>query len=356
MLPYYILCVIPCFPFLLRVRIRIRHGIKTTREQSSITLFFLVLFLLLALRASSVGRDLTNYQYMFRRFSKIPFDQTFSIHTETGYVLLNKLVALFGGDFQCFLAVLAVISVIPIAIVYRKEVEISYLTIALFLSSSNFIFLFSGLRQSIAIATGMISYIFVKEKRPLYFILTVLAAFLFHRSAIALLLLYPVYHMSLTRKKLLFIIPILVLLFIFNKQIFSALLFIFSDIYSGATSATGAYLTLFLYILFAVFSYVVPDEKKLDDNTVGLRNILLLCIVLQMFAMWHSLAMRVKYYFIIFIPLLIPKIINRASSRCKGIAVAAKYIMVFFFMLYFFINAPKSNSLDTFPYHFFWEL
>lgn len=355
MLPYFMLCIVPCLPFLSRVRIRIRHGNETTREQSSITLFFFVLLLLLALRDTSIGADLPNYQYMFSRFSKISFSQVFSIDTESGYVLLNKIVALLGGNFQCLLALSAAISIIPIAIVYKREVEIPYLTIALFLFIPIFVMLFSGLRQSIAIGIGMISYVFVKEKHPIYFLLTVLIAFLFHRSAIALLLLYPVYHMSLTRKKLIFIIPILVFLFTFNKQVFNVLLFIFSDIYSGEMLETGAYLTLILFILFAIFSYIVPDEKKLDETTMRQRNILLLCVILQMFAMWHSLAMRVNYYFIIFIPLLIPKIINCALSRYKGIATAAKYILIVFFLLYFFISAPKSNSLDTFPYHFFWE-
>ena len=353
MLPYYLLCIIPCFPLFFRIKIRRRT--ETTRDQRSIAWFFFVLFLLLALRSSSVGSDLPGYQAMFARFSMLSFAQISSVHTESGYVLLNKIVALLHGDFQWLLVLTAAISVIPIAAVYKKETEISYLTIALLLFTSDFIMLFSGLRQSIAIAIGMISYVFVKEKRPIYYLLLIFLAFLFHRSAIVLLLLYPVYHMSLTKKKLFFIIPMLIFIFLFSRQIFNFLLYIISDIYSGEASATGAYLMLALFILFAVFSYVIPDEKKMDETTMGLRNILLLCVVLQMFAMWHSLAMRVNYYFIIFIPLLLPKIINRASTRWKSVAAASKYIMAAFFLFYFLIITPRNNSLDTFPYHFFWE-
>ena len=52
---------------------------------------------------------------------------------------------------------------------------------------------------------------------------------------------------------------------------------------------------LILFALFTVFAFIIPDELIIDKETTGLRNFLLLSLVLQMFAPLHSLAMRLNY-------------------------------------------------------------
>ena len=58
---------------------------------------------------------------------------------------------------------------------------------------------------------------------------------------------------------------------------------------------------------------------------------------------------------IIFIPLLLPKIIELKSERWKNVAVGARHVMVVFFLVYFFLVARGGGGLHVFPYHFFWE-
>ena len=74
-----------------------------------------------------------------------------------------------------------------------------------------------------------------------------------------------------------------------------------------------------------------------------------------MFAPLHVLAMRMNYYYIIFIPLLIPKIIEYKSVRYRQVAILGRHVMVGFFLVYFFIAANSGHGLRVFPYHFFWE-
>ena len=112
---------------------------------------------------------------------------------------------------------------------------------------------------------------------------------------------------------------------------------------------------IILFVMFAVFAFLIPDETKIDSETIGLRNFLLFSIVIQMFAPLHSLSMRMNYYYIVFIPLLLPKIIKYKSERYKQVAVVARHVMVIFFFIYFFINASVGGGLRVFPYHFFWE-
>ena len=145
--------------------------------------------------------------------------------------------------------------------------------------------------------------------------------------------------------------------FVFNSFIFSFLLSLLEKFtrFEGIITQTQAYTMLVLFVIFGVFCFVIPNEEKLDEECIGLRNILLLSTTLQMFAPLHTLAMRMNYYFIIFIPLLIPKIIKNRSSQWNQIGMIARHVMVVFFAVYFFSIANKGGSLHVFPYNFFWE-
>ena len=65
--------------------------------------------------------------------------------------------------------------------------------------------------------------------------------------------------------------------------------------------------------------------------------------------------MRMNYYYIAFIPLLLPKVIRYRREGWRQPALIARYVMVAFFVVYFFLSAPKANVLDTFPYRFMWQ-
>jgi hypothetical protein len=104
-----------------------------------------------------------------------------------------------------------------------------------------------------------------------------------------------------------------------------------------------------------LFAFLIPDEFMLDAETIGLRNFLLLSLVIQMFAPLHMLAMRMNYFYIIFIPLLLPKIIACRSKRWNQVAVLGRHVMVAFFLIYFFAGAFRGSALHVWPYHFFWE-
>lgn len=351
MYPYYFLVFVPIFVSIIPIK---------NRKKRIISLFFIFLFVMLALRDVSIGCDLSSYLVIFRSYATLNWSSIISKSTEVAYGLLNKIVAeVTNNNFQCLLAIIAAITIIPLSYVYSKQVEDPILTIILFVSMSTFVMFFSGIRQGISIALGMIAFEFTRKKKLVPFLVIVLLAVLFHSSAFMLLFMYPLYYAKITKKWSIIVIPTLLVIFIFNKQIFSFLLEILGrfteyDTKYGTIESTGAYGTLILFLLFAIYSYAIPDEAHLDKDTIGMRNFLLLSVVLQMFAPLHSIAMRMNYYYIVFIPLLIPKIIKNSSVQWKKIANYSRYILIIFFLIYFFFIVTKENVLDTFPYKFFW--
>lgn len=276
---------------------------------------------------------------------------------ELGFVYFNKIVSLFAKDAHFFQAITAIITSVLIYPTYKRLCVDASLTIMLYCTMSTFVLMFSGIRQMLAVGIGFIAYEFTRNKKIIPFILVVILAILFHTSAFMLAFMYPLYHVKITKKWLYAIIPGFVLAFVFNKQIFTVIGLLLERYtkYDASIVSTGAYTMLILFSLFAIFAFLIPEESLLDEETIGMRNFLLFALGIQMFAPLHTLAMRMNYYYIIFIPLLIPKIIVYRSKRWEQIAVFGRHVMVVFFFVYFFISASGGGNLHVFPYHFFWE-
>lgn len=330
-------------------------------------MFFLILAIILCLRDESIGRDLMNYKHYFEKINALEFKDSFSVFSgelDVLYILLNWVVGRFTNNYQLFLAIVAVMTVLPIAAVYCEDREHGFLKLVLFMNMSIFVMLFSGLRQSIAIAVAMIAYEFVKRKKLLAFLIFAIVALGFHHTAFMIFFYYPLYHSVFKKKHLWFIIPGVLAVFAFNEPIFTTmanyLSLFFNDKYAVVAESTQAYTMLFVFIVFAVLSYVIPDEKNMDKETLGLRNFLIFAVVLQCFAPVHMLAMRMNYYYIVFIPILIPKILKHAKAFSYESVLLVKGVLVVFFVGYYLVTTYIScqtgvSALDTYPYIPFWK-
>lgn len=367
MIPYVLLMFMPLLISSFVTQCKCKYTINCERKEEiskqncMLTVFFVMLFMILALRDESIGRDLKNYKFYFEFYKSLELEDIFNSERDVLYYLLNWIVGKYTDDYQVFLAVVALITVLPVAVVYNKDKQHSFLKIVLFMNMSTFIMLFSGLRQSIAISVGVIAYEFVKRKKLLPFLLFAFIAWGFHHSAFMILLFYPLYHLTFKKRHLWFVVPAILMFFIFNNQIFTwATNLIDSDKYTSDMTNTGAYTMLILFIMFAVFSYIIPDENKMDKETLGLRNFLLIAVLLQSFSPLHNLAMRMNYYYIIFIPLLLPKIITYTKEELKEVAYLAKIVLIIYFVSYYLIATYNScqtgiSALDIYPYIPYWK-
>lgn len=327
------------------------------RNTNSLFFFFSLLTLLAALRHESVGNDSMTYAYIFDRCASLSWGELDNLNMEIGYLYLNKVISCFSTNPQLIFAVSALLVNLMIYPTYRRLATDSSLTIAIYISLSTFVMMFSGIRQMLAIGIGFIAYELSRKKHFALFVITVIVAISFHTSAFMLALIYPLYHLRLSKKWLVALVPTVALIFVFNRQIFTFLASILAQYtkYDSEVASTGAYTMIVLLSLFVVFCFLIPDESLIDQEIIGLRNFLLLSLLIQLFAPVHTLAMRMNYYYIIFIPLLIPKIIACRSIKWSQVAVVARHIMVIFFIVYFFYNASRGGNLNVFPYHFFWE-
>ncbi len=355
MIPYYLLFIIPIFTSF------IESGTATYQKKTkniTISVFFLMFVVMLALRSIECGVDLTNYKSYFDSVRNMSWQGIFDQDVETGYWVFQKLISYLTQDFNVFLAIVAIICLLPIWLLYKNESEFSLLTIVLFVTVAPFSMFFSGLRQSIAMGLGIVVWTCVKRKKFILFIITTLLATAFHQSAIILLFLYPLYYIKITRSWIIPVALVMLLILAFNEQIFSFLIAFFEryDERYNNLETTGAFGTLALLVIFAVYSFIIPDERKMDRHTIALRNVLLFSICIQCFAPIHSLAMRMNYYFLLFIPILIPKIIEyRKDGLLKLTQVSIWVMMIVFIGIFFYKAYWGADILQIFPYVPFWE-
>lgn len=327
-------------------------------ERKTIGVFFVIYIALLCLRDSSVGVDVkqyvNNYFYAFKYYS---WQQI--IDYKSDELVFSALTVILGAIFsspQIYLAIIAIASVAPIMYLYKREVKGALLCCSFFMISLVFEIFFSGLRQGVAIGLLVPAFYFAKNKKLVPFILVVVFAMTFHLSAAIMLLIYPIYHAKITVKWLWFVVPIMALIYRFNDRIFSFLLLFSGEKYytkyavwgSGTTNQYGL---LVLFVLIAIYCFVILDEEQADEVDIGCRNLLLLATLIQFFAPLNFIVSRMNYYFILFIPIAL----TRANAKCKPafrqVARIASAVMTVFFVFYFFYM--KGDTLHIMDYKFF---
>lgn len=307
----------------------------------------IVVILFQGLRSFSVGTDLQAY---IPAFSKIGENVSFLkgnftyANFEIGYIFLNKILYVIGVNERLFLCIIAAIIQIPIFVTIYKNSDSPLLSILVYFAFGNFFMTFSGLRQAISMSFCFAAYTFIKNKKPLKFILIIAFATLFHKSSLICLILYPLYHIRITRKYIPLILLGIIGIFLLRNQIFALL----SKIYYGevkATSNTGAYTMFAMYLLLLVVSFI---NKEPDKDYIGLRNILLMLVCIYALASVHDYVTRIGYPLSLYLSIFVPRILkNLKPDKSSSIILraASYFICIGCFCIF-------TGSLNTLPFSF----
>ena len=93
---------------------------KNKAQLTALKLLLFLMYLLLALKAETVGSDISGYKEIYEYTRTVPFnDFSYSI-MEDGYLLLMKVFNILGFSFQGFAAFLYAIALIPLYFLIKK--------------------------------------------------------------------------------------------------------------------------------------------------------------------------------------------------------------------------------------------
>lgn len=361
--PYIALISIPAIIDVLNRRftftVTIGEKKREARYFNGIVAFFVVLFIMLTLRDVVCGRDLQTYNRVFNGFRSMDLHELMNSGLmEPGYRLLNWIVGQFTSNFQWLLATVALLSLVPWAIFYNKESDMPYLTVILFCTVTPFAMFFSGIREGMTLGFTIPALLFTRKKKLLPFLITVLIAGFFHRSAYVLILLYPAYHMKFKQYWLLAFVPLLLLVLTFRHQFIEVVFLVLPSTYReryAALTESSSYSLLALFFAFLIYAWIIPDPEKADNDILGMRNIMVITTAIQCFAPVHAIAERYGYYFTMLIPIMIPKVIKNAAPRFRKVANTSAWVMSIFFTSLFFWYLYVRRPLECYPYVPFWR-
>ncbi len=272
------------------------------------------------------------------------------LNYEFGYIWFNKFVSIFGSSPQTLLIGCSICSLLPIMYVFYKESTNVPFSYAIYIGLPCFIFLFSGLRQGIAIGLCFFSYLYIEKKRGLAFVVCILLATAFHKTALLCLCMYPFYYFTMQRKLRLWItLPMLAGVFILRVPLFAALSHL---VKSGGRVAEHNGSVTFLLVIVAIYILCSLLAKN-DSKTNGLLNLVYCACLCQCFGEIYQTAIRLGYYFMIFFTLLLPYTVNQLRNRPLGLFI--KCITIGCFLSFAMWQLYTTSWAMAYPYSFFWQ-
>lgn len=282
-----------------------------SRKVNKVNGLFLVLICIqlvaiMGLREKHIGMDTMSYYKKFISVDMMTLKDIYDDSSkELGFLLLIKGVRMITDDFQVFLVIAATVSIVPIMVVIIKCSKKPFLSILIFIAFDYYAFMFSGMRQAIAYGLCFFSYLFIKEKKFLKFLIVVFLASQFHKSAYLFLPAYFVANTKINKNTISIMVVSFGLVFIFKERIFRIIAELMYDKYEIMHTKPFGFLVLIITItiLCLVFKGNALKKDKSFNNAL-----MLLCAgtVLLPFITIGNNAKRLVEYYSIFMILVIP--------------------------------------------------
>lgn len=144
-----------------------------------------------------VGRDWLSYKRSFESVA----NGKMGYYGEWGYILLQKVIALFTHKYVWLFLICAVIfAYFYFAGFYKMSINPS-LSVALLVCTSLFFSFMNGMRQGLALSILFFSLEAVFERDFRKFFLLVVLAMGFHTSSIVFLIIYPLYNIEIDEQQ-----------------------------------------------------------------------------------------------------------------------------------------------------------
>lgn len=320
-----------------------KYSIRT-RKISFIICFTFILCLGI-FRAELLGVDVYNYkEYFYSWYPSYSFREVLmNFKMDNGYILLNKIIYFFTKNFWIAKSIIYIISFGLISFIIYRHSKYPALSFLIYVGFGYLGFSFCILRQSLALSICLYAYKYVEMKNFKLFLLLVIIAGTFHKTAYAYLIIYPIINYQFFNYQFLkkiFIIIFFVLGIIF---IFPFLINIYTIDYSNSI-ITGEGFNLLLIFMFIYFIlYFFNKKYNMSFFTKKEKDIIFMPVYFQIVALFFSLLTRITNYYSIMLIVIIPNIIYKSKSTILLII----FILLFSFL---FLNNLISNPTSIVPY------
>ena len=350
-----------------------QHGRKRIRY---IAVMALIHAFVSGFRYMYLTGDLMKYQWNYVDYLNHDY---FSEHLlqegiNTGFLWFCKLISTWSdGDFQVFLVVVAVIIEAALAMIVYKYSPIPWISFLVWNCMGFYIFGFSALKQSLAMAIVMLAMVAVLENRCGTFVVLTLIAGFIHFPAYAF---FPAYWIAKARIRPLTIICYVaaaLLIFTFQTPIVEYITDIYYEegelILSDSAALGGRF---FMMVVILVMGICLKGFG--DRRFEKLFNIMVVAAVFQMFCRYDNIFTRfADYYFqmsVLFLPLMVSSLATdprlggshqRAIFRFNKRSLEFIAICMAVYLIWYYnktcLSTTISNEVDNFlNYRSMWDV
>lgn len=309
-------------------------------------LLFLVLVIPAGIRDLSVGTDTGNYRatFVYKLNTEISILNIFS-GVEPGFILFQRISQNITKDFTIFLFLIAAF-VVGLSMWTMKKLSLSFpISLFVFITLGYYLFFFNGARQAMSAAIYGLALIPLLSGKKYQYIILVFVAFLFHKSALAMLPLVIPLTMRISLKQ--FMVTAIFTLVLTSAL--SILITLSPDLVSDKLAnyhnrtAGGGKLLMIAYIIMTLYFYL--NRKYIPQNSIKEYSLYLnLCLFTTFIYIFVNLGGRdvnliritlfSSYGFILIWPLIL-KNVNFYKS------VVPWFFFIIIHLIFFYIYISK---------------
>ena len=319
---------------------------KNANARLFMALCSVVLILILGLRSQYTGTaDTRIYVRVFsiaknsagihRFLEQMSVLEGFPIFSEVGFYLYTWLSAQMLPDAQLFLMLSSAIIVISNASFIWHNSEDYSVSWLVFVCLGSMTFAMNGMRQAIAMSICLLSYEYAKQKKLISFLLVVLIAILFHKSALFFIIVYFVRNMKFNFKSLLVLAVGIMLFFVYaNRLAFLYDSMTGEDYFSTESFESGGVITILVYLIAIALAFL--SYKRLHEVNVfaSLAIVILgLAIYLGRFIS-TQIYERMSYYFFSYLMILFPTVFKAFKPRDRHLVTLCFVVCAFVLYAY----------------------
>lgn len=328
---------------------------STSRLQSNILYGVMVAMLVLVagLRDRSVGTDTEYYVRLFGESTTWAYVLARSVQTyEIGYYALNWVIRAFTDQYHVLLLTIAAIAVAGYVRAIRTLSLNPAISSFVFVALGSYTFFFNGARQGIACAICALAVGPLLKRDLRRFVILVVVAALFHKTALVLLPFYFVLEKSNTlRTNVLY--GLVGVIGAITLQPFVGLASQVDPRYQSFSSvgSGGGYYTVAFIVLLTTFFLLFKKSVRVDrERYEQFLNMLIFGTVISLVSALARVdpsgVGRIAQYFTVSIIFLWPIVYRNISGRNAKLLFA--YVFVVVCVAYFLLSTQRFGSLT--PY------
>ena len=277
---------------------------------------FLISSFVLALIFLSVCEpysDMAVYEKFFRSLNTNRFETISAKDWEILFRLLLYGIKFITDDVQIMRIIIAIITLVGPLWFIKRYSKNYLLSVIMFITIGSFYMQFYILRQAVAISIFLFAFQFITDKKIIKFCLSIAIAAMFHKTAIILLLLYPLVNIPPSRMKKVIIGTVSLIGLIVSPLVSSFLTSNLYPEYYDKASGRGMWLLAFYASMYII--YMVLRRKTRGKEKSEIEKTTLFTMFWQFYATQNSVLNRLANYARDSFCILVPNAVQGLSGR-----------------------------------------